>query len=245
MSDRLILAVPSKGRLMQDTLALFERAGLTIRKIGDERGYRGEIVELPGVDVSFVSASEIAQFLKTGRVHLGVTGEDLVREAMFKVAERVQFLLPLGFGKADVVVAVPDCWIDVRRIADIEEMAHTFRRVHGRRIRVATKFTNTTRRFFATRGVTSYRIIESLGATEGAIVAGTAEMIVDITSTGETLRANKLRILDDGLILPSQANLVASRTIDWRPAAREAENEVIRRLETVVPEAPAEEAGAD
>jgi ATP phosphoribosyltransferase len=220
MSDRLILGVPSKGRLMEQTAEAFAAAGLTLRKVGNERGYRGEIVEFPDVDVTFISASEIAGQLKSGAAHLGVTGEDLVSEQMPDAAERVAFLKKLGFGRADVVVAVPECWIDVRTMADLAEIALPFRRAHGRWYRVATKYLNITRRFFAAKDVTDYRIVESLGATEGTPAAGTAELIVDITTTGATLSANGLRVLDDGLILRSEANLVASNVAAWTPAAR-------------------------
>jgi len=219
-SDRLILGVPSKGRLMEQTAEAFAAAGLTLRKTGNERGYRGEIAEVAEVDVAFVSASEIANYLKTGRVHLGVTGADLVNEQMSDATTRVSFLRELGFGHADVVVAVPDCWIDVRTMADLAEIAMPFRRAHGRCYRVATKYLNLTRRFFAARGLADYRIVESLGATEGTPAAGTAELIVDITTTGTTLKANGLRILDDGLILRSQANLIASNVAPWTPATR-------------------------
>ncbi len=228
--EKLILGVPSKGRLMDETAAAFAEVGLTLRKTGNERGYRGEIAELPGVDVAFISASEIAWNLKTGRVHLGVTGEDLVSEQMSDAATRVMVLKKLGFGRADVVVAVPDCWIDVHTMADLSEIAQPFRRAHGRWYRVATKYLNLTRRFFAARGLANYRIVESLGATEGTPAAGTAELIVDITTTGTTLAANGLRILDDGLILRSEACLIASNTAEWSPAAQTALDEIKARM---------------
>lgn len=230
MSDRLILGVPSKGRLMEQTAEAFAAAGLTLRKTGNVRGYRGEIAELPDVDVAFVSASEIAWNLKTGRVHLGVTGEDLVHEQMSDAPARVAFVKRLGFGHADVVVAVPDCWIDVTTMADLAEIALPFRRAHGRWYRVATKYVNLTRRFFAARGLADYRIVESLGATEGTPAAGTAELIVDITTTGTTLAANGLRVLDDGLVLRSEANLVASHAALWTPAAVAARDAIVARM---------------
>jgi ATP phosphoribosyltransferase len=229
-TERLVLGVPSKGRLMEETANAFAAAGLTLRKIGNERGYRGEIVELPGVDVAFISASEIAWYLKTGRVHLGVTGEDLVSEQMSDAATRVAILKRLGFGRADVIVAVPDCWIDVRTMADLSEIAPPFRRAHGRWYRVATKYLNLTRRFFAARGLADYRIVESLGATEGTPAAGTAELIVDITTTGTTLAANGLRILDDGLILRSEACLIASNAAAWSPATQALLEEIKGRM---------------
>jgi ATP phosphoribosyltransferase len=230
MTEKLLLAVPSKGRLMEQTIEMFAQAGLTLRKTGNERGYRGEIAGLDTVEIAFISASEIAWYLKTGRAHMGVTGEDLIREQISDADERVTFLKPLGFGHADVVVAVPDYWVDVRTMADLDEIAASFRREHGRWFRVATKYINTTRRFFAAKGVIDYRIIESLGATEGAPAAGTADLIVDITSTGATLAANGLRILDDGVILKSEANLVASKVATWSPPARQAENEIMQAL---------------
>jgi ATP phosphoribosyltransferase len=223
--DKLILAVPSKGRLMEDTAALFAKGGLTLARTGNQRGYRGEIRELANVDVAFVSASEIADLLRKGEVHLGVTGEDLVRDLIPDAELEVELLRPLGFGHADVVVAVPDFWLDVSTMSDLEEAALLYRRTHGTRMRVATKYRTLTRRFFAGHRygdaaasvdiVSMYRIVESLGATEGAPAAGLAELIVDITSTGSTLRANGLRVLDDGVILRSQANLVMSRRAPW------------------------------
>ena len=231
MSDKLVFGIPSKGRLMEATTEVLAAAGLELRKVGHERGYRGEITGMDNVDVSFISASEIAHALRTGMIHMGVTGEDLVREEITDAEQRVKFIKRLGFGHADVVVAVPQCWIDVRRMTDLDEVATRFRRVHQRRLRVATKYMNLTRRYFAAAGVSDYRIVESLGATEGTPASGTADLIVDITSSGETLRANGLKILDDGVILESEANLLASKTVAWSPGARAAENEILARLE--------------
>lgn len=230
MSDTLVLAVPSKGRLMDQTADLFASAGMTLRKVGSERGYRGEIVGLEGVDVTYVSASEIASLLAAGRAHIGITGEDLIREQIVDAEERVTLLAPLGFGRADVVVAVPAAWIDVRRMADLESASIVFQRVHGRRLRVATKYMNLTRRFFAAKGVTGYRIVESLGATEGTPAAGAAELIVDITTTGTTLKANGLKVLEDGVILKSQAHLVASTMAAVSPAVLSLQQALVTAL---------------
>jgi len=230
MSAPLIFAVPSKGRLMEQTADYLAKAGLRLRKVGHERGYRGEIEAFDGVDVAFVSASEIVGELNRGHAHLGVTGEDLVRENIANASERVTFLQPLGFGRADVVVAVPRCWIDVNEVADIATAAVAFRRVHGRPFRVATKYVNITRRFFSARGLADYRIVESLGATEGTPAAGTADIIVDITTTGATLAANGLKVLDDGVILRSEANLVASRTATWLPETQKTCERLLARL---------------
>lgn len=226
----LVFAVPSKGRLMEATAEVLRSGGMEVRKTGNERGYRGEIVELPAVEIAFISASEIANALRTGRVHLGVTGEDLVREEISDAEGRVKFLKKLGFGHADVVVAVPTCWIDVRRMEDLNEVAMAFRRKHGRRMRVATKYMNLTRRHFSECGISDYRIVESLGATEGTPAAGTAELIVDITSSGATLKANGLKIIEGGVILQSEANLLESKTAPWSPDTRAVQNEILKRL---------------
>lgn len=205
------LGIPSKGRLMEATAELFASAGHAIERTGSERGYRGRLVGLEAISVAFLSASEIAQNLRDGKIDAGVTGEDLLRETIPPTDEHVRVMARLGFGAADVVVAVPACWLDVASMADLDEVAEQFYRRHGRRLRVATKYKNLTRRFFAEKGVTGYRIVESAGATEGAPAANTAELIVDITTTGSTLTANQLRILDDGLLLKSCA-VVACRT---------------------------------
>ena len=191
---------------------------------GSARGYKGEIAGLPDVEVNFVSSSEIAQLLKSGAAHLGITGEDLMRETIADCDERVAFL------RAAAASAAPTWWWPCRPAGSTcgawptwRRWRSSFRRVHGRRVRVATKYMNLTRRFFAQKGVTGYRIVESLGATEGAPAAGLAELIVDITTTGATLRANGLKVLDDGVILKSQANLVSSKAAPWSPDLRRLE----------------------
>ncbi|MGH6734979.1 MAG: ATP phosphoribosyltransferase [Methyloceanibacter sp.] len=226
----LVIAVPSKGRLKDQAARMFEQAGMPLRVKGHERGYRGQLEGLDRVEVEYTSAAEIVHQLKAGRVHLGITGEDLIRETLADVDGTVEFLAPLGFGHADVVVAVPDCWLDVSRMADLEDVAAQFARAHGRRLRVATKYMNLTRRFFARMGVTGYRIVESVGATEATPATGTSELIVDITTTGTTLRANRLKVLEDGLILKSQAHLLASRVATWTPAAAKLRDKILVRL---------------
>jgi ATP phosphoribosyltransferase len=220
MSADLILAVPSKGRLQENAQAFFARAGLDLVQARGDRDYRGAIAGLEGVEVTYLSASEIARELVAGNVHLGVTGADLVHEQVADVDERLVFVMPLGFGRANVVVAVPQAWIDVATMADLDDVAAAFRQRHGRRLRVATKYVNLTRRFFAAHGIVDYRIVESLGATEGAPAAGVAEAIVDITTTGATLTANALKVLNDGTILESMANLIASPAARWSEVSR-------------------------
>src|SRR5215468_10562994 len=215
MTVPFVLAVPSKGRLQENAEAFFTRAGLSLAKPGGARDYRGTIPGLDNVEIAYLSASEIAANLARGAVHLGVTGEDLVRESIPDADKRVLMIDGLGFGHANVVVAVPQAWIDVRTMADLDDVTTGFREQHNRRMRVATKYINLTRTFFASHGVVDYRI------AEGAPAVGTAEMIVDITTTGATLSANGLKVLDDGVILRSQANLVASREAEWSADALE------------------------
>jgi ATP phosphoribosyltransferase len=227
----LVLAVPSKGRLQENAHAFFTRAGLPMLQSGGERTYRGQIGGLGDVEIAYLSASEITRELAAGSVHLGVTGRDLVEEQVPDFAERLDLVLPLGFGHADVVVAVPEAWIDVRSMADLDDVAADFRSRHGRWLTVATKYVNLTRRFFDANGIADYRIIESLGATEGAPASGAADLIVDITSTGSTLAANALKIVGEGVILRSEAHLVASLSASWSGGARGALRTILDRIE--------------
>ncbi len=230
MSAPLIIAVPSKGRLQENTEAFFGRAGLQLVKPRGARDYRGAIADLPGVEVAYLSAGEIADALAQGAVHLGITGEDLLRETIADMAKRVVVIEGLGFGFANVVVAVPQAWIDVRSMADLDDVATAFRLRHDRKMRVATKYVNLTRDFFSEFGIVDYRIVESSGATEGAPAAGSAELIVDITTTGSTLAANGLKIVDEGTILRSQASLVAARGAVWGDAEREIARRILDRI---------------
>jgi ATP phosphoribosyltransferase len=226
----LILAVPSKGRLQDNANAFFARAGLDVVRGRGVRDYRGTLKGVENVEIAFLSAAEITTQLAAGSIHMGITGEDLVRETIADADERVELLAPLGFGSANVVVAVPRAWIDVRNMADLEDVASAFRVKRGQRMRVATKYVNLARRFFAANDIGDYRIVESLGATEGAPAAGQAELIVDITTTGATLEANALKVLDDGVILRSEANLVASLSAEWSQAARESARLILSRI---------------
>ena len=182
------------------------------------------------VEIAFLSASEIARELAAGSVHLGITGEDLARESIHDTDSIVDFDLKLGFGHADVVVAVPDAWIDVSTMADLDDVAADYRTRYGRRLRIATKYWRLTQNWFGQHGIGVYRIVESLGATEGAPAAGSADAIVDITSTGSTIRANNLKILDDGVILRSEANLIASKAADWSDQAQMLRQDVVANI---------------
>ncbi|MDG3575078.1 ATP phosphoribosyltransferase [Rhizobium sp. YJ-22] len=217
----ITIAVPSKGRMKEDSAAIFERAGLKIVAVGNERSYRGRVEGFDDIEIAFLSASEISRELGNGSVDFGVTGEDLMREQMAEVDARVEFCARLGFGHADVVVAVPEIWVDVDSMADLGDVAADFRARHHRRLTIATKYWRLTQQHFSgSHGIQLYRIVESLGATEGAPAAGQADIIVDITSTGSTLTANHLKILSDGVILRSQACLVRARKPEHEADAR-------------------------
>jgi ATP phosphoribosyltransferase len=238
MTAPLVLAIPSKGRLQEQCGALLARAGLTLEKAGG-RSYRGALTGLADVEVAFLSASEIARELGAGGVHLGITGEDLLRETVADAEARIRLATPLGFGRADVVVAVPEAWIDVWAMEDLDDVAATFRVRHGRRLRIATKYWNLTQTFFAEHGIALYRIVESLGATEGAPAAGLADVIVDITTTGSTLKANHLKVLEDGVILRSEAQLAVSLVAEWPDETRHRAEVLVKRLAEVADTQPA------
>jgi ATP phosphoribosyltransferase len=214
----ITIAVPSKGRMKDDTLARLASVGLEVLPPKDARSYRTKVKGRKDIEIAMLSASEIARELALGTIDYGVTGEDLVSESTENWAQRMEIVARLGFGKADVVVAVPDHWHDVETMADLDDVAADFRHKHGRRLRIATKYWRLTQSFFTRQhGIQAYQIVESLGATEGAPAAGLADLIVDITSTGSTLSANNLKMLEDGIILKSQACLVrAKRTTHER-----------------------------
>ena len=220
--SNLVLAIPSKGRLKEACGEWFAARGVALEQEAASRGYRARLAGHDGIEVMLLSASEIANALLAGDVHLGITGEDLLREAAPELEGRLHLAVPLGFGFADVVVAVSRSWIDVSTMADLDDVCAAFAATHRKRLRVATKYAGLTRGFFAHNGIADYRIVPSAGATEGAPAAGMAEVIVDITTTGATLRDNGLKILDDGVILKSQAQLAASLTAEWDEGARAA-----------------------
>jgi ATP phosphoribosyltransferase len=214
----LKIGVPSKGRLMEKTFDWFGARGVTMRQTGAEREYSGAVDGVDGVELVLLSAGEIPRELSAGRIHLGVTGSDLVRDKLADWDAQVVELAPLGFGHADLIIAVPSVWIDVDTIDDLDAAAAAFRAAHGFRLRIATKYHRLVREFLTENGVADYQLVDSQGATEGTVKNLTAEAVADITSSGETLRANHLKILSDGLIHQSQATLYAARNADWAPA---------------------------
>ena len=216
------IGVPSKGRLMQDTFDWFGARGVVMRRSGADREYSGVIEGALGAVPVLLSAGEIPRELAAGRIHLGVTGSDLVTEELGPAASEVMELARLGFGQAELILAVPSVWVDVDTVDDLDAVAAGFRAVHGFRLRIATKYHRLVRDFLQAQGVADYQLVDSQGATEGTVKNGTAEAIADITSSGETLRANHLRVLSDGLSHASEAVLWASRVAEWSDKERAA-----------------------
>ncbi|MDB5615239.1 MAG: phosphoribosyltransferase [Devosia sp.] len=228
----ITLAVPSKGRLEELTRDWFASKGLTITRPGGARSYLGAIDGMPEITVRFFPASEIARELIRGNIDLGVTGLDLIHETSESGPASVSIASKLGFGNADVVVAVPEAWIDVTHMHDLADVASDFRSRHGRWMRIATKYITVTRQHFAKAGIAEYRTVESLGATEAAPASGVADIVVDITTTGSTLAANGLRVLEDGIMLQSEACLIVSRTAAFAPHRKAQLDAVLARLGT-------------
>ena len=211
------LGVPSKGRLMEKTFDWFGARGVTLSRTGSDREYAGAVEGVEGVDLVLLSAGEIPRELAAGRIHLGVTGNDLIQEKLVQWDQKVEPLAPLGFGHANLIVAVPQCWVDVDTLDDLDGAAAAFRARHGFRLRIATKYHRLVRDYLRRGGVADYQLVDSQGATEGTVKNETAEAIADITSSGDTLRANHLKTLEDGMILRSQATLFRSRRVAHDP----------------------------
>ncbi len=226
----LKLGVPSKGRLMEKTFDWFGARGIQLARTGSEREYAGVVEGIEGVSLVLLSAGEIPRELAAGRIHLGVTGTDLVHEKLALWEQSVESISELGFGQADLILAVPQGWTDVDTLHDLDAAAAVFRSVHGHRLRIATKYHRLVREFLREAGVADYALVDSQGATEGSVANETAEAIADITSTGETLRANHLKILSDGLMLRSQATLWQSRVAEMDATERLNLTELLKRL---------------
>ncbi len=214
------LGVPSKGRLMEKTFDWFGARGVTLAHTGSEREYAAAVEGIEGLELVLLSAGEIPRELAAGRIHLGVTGSDLVREKLGAWQEKVVELEPMGFGHADLIIAVPRAWVDCTTLDDLDAIAAAFRRDHGFRLRIATKYHRLVRDWLREHGVADYQLVDSQGATEGSVKNETAEAIADITSTGETLRANHLKVLAGGPVHRSQAVLFKSRKATWSDADR-------------------------
>jgi ATP phosphoribosyltransferase len=225
------LGVPSKGRLMEKTFEWFAARGITLSRSASEREYAGAVDGIGNVELVLLSAGEIPRELAAGRIHLGVTGTDLVREKLGQWDQQVEELAELGFGHADLIIAVPSAWVDVDTLDDLDAAAAAFRARHGFRLRIATKYHRLVRDFLRAAGVADYALVDSQGATEGTVKFETAEAVADITSTGETLRANHLKLLQDGLILKSQATLFRSRAAALTDADRNTLKKLCQMIE--------------
>jgi ATP phosphoribosyltransferase len=224
------LGVPSKGRLMEKTFEWFAARGITLQRTGSDREYAAAVGGIDGVSLMLLSAGEIPRELAAGRIHLGVTGTDLIEEKLALWDQLVMPVEELSFGHADLIIAVPAAWRDVDTLDDLDAAAAAFRAQHGFRLRIATKYHRLVREFLRGAGVADYALVDSQGATEGTVKNETAEAIADITSSGETLRANHLKILSDGLILKSQATLWRSRTADMDDEERRTLAALLKKL---------------
>tara|TARA_B100001964_G_scaffold63622_1_gene72482 strand:+ start:1210 stop:1893 length:684 start_codon:yes stop_codon:yes gene_type:complete len=211
MKNLINIGIPSKGRLKNDVLKIFQKNKLKLSSERGERDLFGYIKKLPNIKVVYLHAREIIERLGDGSLDIGFSGFDLLKESEINIQKKINVVKKYNFGKATLVIAIPDPWIDVQTIADLEEIAFEFKDKKKKRLRVATKYPNLTREFLFSKGVTQFKLVDSLGATETYPFTGSSEIITDITSTGETLRANNLRVLKDGEILKSQACLMISK----------------------------------
>lgn len=220
MEERLLLGLPAKGRIGADTRQFLKDAGIPI--LGQEqRSYFGLLLlkDCPEVRIAFLSATEIVLALERGDLHVGISGKDLIHENIETPKDSLGLVENLGFSRADLRVAVPCSWIDVKTMDDLNDVTRDFHAKHGRLLRVATKYPRLTREIFRRGDIDMYRIVASLGATEGAPRAGLAEAVVDISSSGATLKSNGLKPLED-VCWPSQAQLAISMNAPWNQTTR-------------------------
>ena len=205
------IGIPSKGRLKNDTLKIFKKKKLRIYSERGERDLFGHIKKLPNVKIIYLHARECIEQLSLGNIDVGFSGYDLLKESEINIQNKILINKKYNFGNANLVLAIPDLWIDVQTLLDLDEVADEFKKKKKRLLRVATKYPNLTRQFLYSKGVTQFQLVQSLGSTEVTPFTGIAEIISDITSTGATLKANNLRVLKDGEILKSQACLMMSK----------------------------------
>ena len=211
MKNLITIGLPSKGRLKENSISFLDKNNLELTTNGGDRNYFAEVKNFPNIKIIYLHAKEIIQRIGDGTLDIGISGLDLLNESAANLKQKIEIKKKLDFGLANVVIAVPDEWIDVQTLADLEEVSFDFRDKKNTRLRVATKYPNLTNTFLVSKGITQYKIVPSLGATETYPFIGSSEIITDITSTGKTLKDNNLRILKDGLILKSQACLFYSK----------------------------------
>ena len=211
MKNLITIGLPSKGRLKESSVSFLDKNNLKLTTNGGERNYFAEVKNFPNIKIIYLHAKEIIQRIGDDTLDIGISGLDLLNESAANLKQKIEIKKKLDFGLANVVIAIPDDWIDVQTLADLEEVSFDFRDKKNTRLRVATKYPNLTNTFLVSKGITQYKIVPSLGATETYPFIGSSEIITDITSTGKTLKDNNLRILKDGLILKSQACLYYSK----------------------------------
>ena len=211
MKNLITIGLSSKGRLKEGSISFFKKNNLKLTSNGGERNYFAQIENFPNVKIIYLHAKEIIQRLGDGTLDMGISGLDLLRESTINLQKKIEVKKKLDFGTANVVVAIPNDWIDVQTVADLEEVSFDFRDKKNTRLRVATKYPNLTNSFLVSKGVTQYKLVPSLGATETYPFVGSSEIIIDIASTGKTLKDNNLRVLKDGLILKSRACVLISK----------------------------------
>ena len=205
------IGIPSKGRLKNDTLKIFKKKKLRIYSERGERDLFGYIKRISNIKIIYLHARECIEQLSLGNIDVGFSGIDLLKESEINIQNKIKVIKKYQFGKANLVLAIPDLWLDVQTLLDLDEVADEFKKKKKKLLRVATKYPNLTRQFLYSKGVTQFQLVKSLGSTEVAPFTGTTEIISDITSTGATLKANNLRVLKDGEILKSQASLMMSK----------------------------------
>jgi ATP phosphoribosyltransferase len=230
-----VLALPSKGRLKDQSLAFLSSCGFDVRSVGNGREYVAKFAGIDNIEVLYFRPDEIPSRVEHGDAHAGITGEDLYRE--FGDGTPASYLLMprLGFGAARLVVAVPQSWVDVATMADLGDAAMIFRQRQGRSLRAATKFSRLSRAFFSDHGIVEYSLVDSLGATEGTPAAGVADFIVDLTSTGATLSENHLKEIAGGTVLHTQACLVASLQAPvWNEGSLAACEHLVEQIEAKI-----------
>ena len=211
MKNLITIGLPSKGRLKEGSINFLSKNNLKLTSNGGDRNYFAEVKNFANIKIIYLHAKEIIQRIGDGTLDIGISGLDLLNESTTNLKQKIEVKKKLDFGTANVVVAIPNDWIDVQTVADLEEVSFDFRDKKNTRLRVATKYPNLTNNFLVSKGVTQYKLVASLGATETYPFIGSSEIITDITSTGKTLRDNNLRILKDGLILKSQACVLYSK----------------------------------
>ena len=228
MKSRIRIGIPSKGRLKSNVEKFFKTNSLDLIKNGLEREYVLNFQNRTDIQPVLMNASDIPLEIRKGNIDLGITGKDLLYEKVTDWSKTIIEIRQLNFGFANLVIALPRFWVDVNNLDDLDDVAHFYRKKSSKRLKIATKYQNLVREFFVTRELVDYQIVESQGATEGAIKNGLADVIADITSTGETLKQNNLKLLNDGLILKSAATIFANKNYIKKNKSNESLKDFLR-----------------